>query len=298
MEQSNDLRYSTTKTVGNEVITVKIRLNDECKNGYQDFSITGEIYAAGKPRTDRNIISCGCIHDDIQKHFPEFIPFIKLHLCDYDGVPMYPVANGFYHLQQGFNNTKPESPAFTAEYCEYYRITPAQFEALKACRNQVQYGLKLADLNILAQWKEEAKTGIAELEKLTGLTFINDSKHSQYVPPTPAEIAEDEKRQKEGYYTPQAEAKRVEDAREKEFQKLEDEYNKEMEKARIEYEAKKEVLTKGGKKALDNCIYYTHTKQIAFNWRNYDNLPIDYINGLIATLQLPEGVTAQISKNN
>lgn len=296
MEQSNDLRYSTTKTVGNEVITVKISLNDDCKNGHQDFSITGDIYQAGKPRTDRFFISGGCIHDDIKKHFPEFIPFIKLHLCDYDGVPMHPVANGFYHLQQGFNNTKPESPAFAAEYCEYYRITPAQFEALKTCRNQVQYGLKLAELNILAQWKEEAKAGIAALEKLSGKKFVNDSKRSQYIPPTPAEIEEEAKRQAEGYYTPQAEARRNEEAKQKEFQKLEDEYNKEVTKARIEYEAKKELLTKGGKTPLDNCIYYNHTKQIAFNWRGYDNLPDEYLNALIATLKLPEGVTAIISK--
>ncbi len=53
MKQSNALRHTATKTVGNEVITVKIRLNDECKNGHQDFSITGDIYEAGKPMADK-----------------------------------------------------------------------------------------------------------------------------------------------------------------------------------------------------------------------------------------------------
>ena len=75
----NDLRFSTSKTVGNETIYVKIRLNDECKNGHQDFSITGDIYKAGEPKTDSNHICGGCIHEEIEKHFPEFKIFINLH---------------------------------------------------------------------------------------------------------------------------------------------------------------------------------------------------------------------------
>ncbi len=295
MIQSNGLRYTATKTVGAEVITVNIRLNDECKNGHQDFSITGDIYVAGKPRTDRNHIAGGCIHEEIAKHFPEFIPFIRLHLCDFDGVPMHPVANGFYHLHTGFNS-KSTGEAFKAEYCEYYRITPEQFDALNNSKNKTQYGLLLQSLGVLAQWKTEAQAAIKELERLTDKEFINDSKRSQYVPPTPEEIADNEKKIKDGYYTPEAEAARSEAKRQAQFTALEQARDKDIEKATLEYEVKKEVLLKGGPLALEHSIFYNHSKELAFNWRKYgEELSEDFINDLIPQLQLPEGVTAKIA---
>src|SRR6187431_1139451 len=109
--QTNDIRFKISKTIGKETIYVSIRLNDECKNGHQDFSITGNLYEADKPKIDRYNICGGCIHDEIIKFYPEFKQFIDLHLSDYEGIPMYAVENGFYHLTQGFNNTKPNNAA-------------------------------------------------------------------------------------------------------------------------------------------------------------------------------------------
>lgn len=254
-KKSNDLRFSTLKTVGKKTIYVKIRLNDECKNGHQDFSITGDIYEAGKPKTDRYFISGGCIHDDIAKHFPEFKQFIDLHLCDYKGIPMHPTANGFYHLRQGFNKTKPEDKNFRAEYCDYYRISPYQFEQLNEAENELQFALKLQSLGILEQWEEQAKKAIATLEEMTGTKFVIDSKRTQLVFPTPEKIKEEEERQKNGYYTPEAKAQREEEKRQQEFAKLEAERQKELNKINTEYEVKRQVLQAGGKTALDNCIF-------------------------------------------
>lgn len=287
MNTSNDIRFSTSKTVGKETITVFIRLNDECKNGHQDFSITGEIYKADRPKTDRNFISGGCIHEEIEKHFPQFIPFIRLHLCDYQGIPMHAVANGFYHLRNMTGD----------KFCEYYRVTKEQYQTLFSLQNQTQFGLALKGLGILEQWEKEAKEGIKTLEELTDTKFIIDSKKSQYIAPTAEEIEKEEQRQKEGYYTPEAEAKRAEAKKESILQKLGDELQKEIAKHTLEYEAKKEVFLKGGEAALKNCIFYNHTKEISFNWRGYDKLPDDFLNTLIASLQLPEGVTAKIAKS-
>ena len=189
--QSNDLRYTATKTVGEESITVNIRLNDECKNGHQDFAITADIYKAGKPRTDKNWLGGGCQHEVIAAAFPEFIPFIKLHLADYAGIPMYAVENGFYHLTNGFNS-KSTNEAFKAEYCDYYRVKPAQFDTLKLSHNQTQFALNLMNLGILDQWKAEAQAAIKQLEDLTGLSFLNDSKKSQFHAPTAEEIQDNE----------------------------------------------------------------------------------------------------------
>lgn len=297
VEQTNDLRYTAIKTAAGMLIEVKIRLNDECKNGHQDFSITGSAWAAGKPRTDRYMISCGCIHDIIAEHFPEFIPFIRLHLSDYDGVPMYAVENGHYHMREGFNTTKPGSPDFPKEYCDYYRINPAQFEALSTARNTVQFAVTLEKTGVLTQWKEEAQKAILELERLTCKQFLNDSVKSQYHAPTVEQLAEEDKKQKEGYYTPEAEKLREEARVNAEFAELEAERVSKIDRVNNEYDTKKEVLVKGGSKALKNCIYYTHTQTVAFNWRNYDNLPVEFINDLIKKLVLPDGVKAEISKN-
>ncbi len=72
----------------NRVIRATVRYDDQCGNGHNSFSITGEIYKPGGLDFD----SGGCIHDEIAKAFPELAPYIKWHLCSSDG-PMHYVAN-------------------------------------------------------------------------------------------------------------------------------------------------------------------------------------------------------------
>ena len=76
-------------------IKAEIRFDDECNNGHNTFAITGEIErlaSNGRWMED----SCGCIHEDIAKHFPHLRPFIKWHLTSSDQ-PMHYVANTVYH---------------------------------------------------------------------------------------------------------------------------------------------------------------------------------------------------------
>lgn len=189
--KTNNLKYTETKQINHNGekcdIIVKIRLNDECKNGHQDFAITGDIYEAGS-RSDRACISGGCIHDEILKYFHEFKIFVKLHLSDYSGVPMYAVENGFYHLREGFNNTKPTSKNFKKEFCNYYRMTPKQFDVINESCNKLEYAILLQDLGILDNWREQANQAVKELEKLTGNEFLNDSVKCQYVRPKAEDI--------------------------------------------------------------------------------------------------------------
>lgn len=58
---------------------------------------------------------------------------------------MHAVANGFT-IGEGFSKTKPESANFKSEYCDYYRITPEQFDILAQCKNKVQFGLSIINL--------------------------------------------------------------------------------------------------------------------------------------------------------
>lgn len=290
--KTNDLRVNiTTKDIEGNDLYIKIRLNDECKNGHQDFSITGNIYEAGKKQIDKYFIAGGCIHEDILAVRPDLKIFVDLHLCDYSGVPMHAVANGFYHLTEGFNTEKPNTPEFKIKYCEYYRVTPSQFDVLAQTKNKIQFGLKLIELGVLSQWEAQAKEAIKLLEEWTGKEFVNDSKRSQFITPTSEEIAEEEKRQKEGYYTEEAERKREEAAVKKIVDKLEKAAAEKIKKIKIELDISKQVLFIGGQKALDNFIFYSHSMEIAFNWKSYSQIDQELIEKLKKEIILPEGVT-------
>jgi hypothetical protein len=72
-------------------VRVTLRFDDECKNGHQTFSITGE-----ERRADGSEGSCGCIHELIAEAFPELAHLIKWHGVTTDG-PLHYVANTVYH---------------------------------------------------------------------------------------------------------------------------------------------------------------------------------------------------------
>lgn len=76
----------------NCLFTVTLKYGDSCKNGHNTFSITGEITKGS------TWFACGCLHDEIKKHFPELAYLIKWHLCSTDG-PMHYIANTVYHVK-------------------------------------------------------------------------------------------------------------------------------------------------------------------------------------------------------
>lgn len=270
-EQSNSLIH-TIDTNNSEVnMRIKIRLDDECKNGHQDFSITATYWELGKARNERNIMGGGCCHDEILKHRPDLQIFVNLHLCDFTGCPMYAVENGFYHLTNGFNNTKPNEANFKAEFCSYYRITAEQFDILAQSENELRYAINLQKLGILLQWMDEARQAILLLEQWTGKKFLIDSVRTQYTAPTAEQIADEQTKENAGYYLPskiqERKDKAIQDAKNVEYYKILTELGKAKKKAQREYDVKKAVLDGG--LSLDNFIYHTHTNEGCFNWKNY-----------------------------
>lgn len=291
---SNDLRYTIeTKDKDGNTMLIKISLNDECKNGHQDFSITADIWQKEKPKIDRYWIMGGCCHDEILATNPHLKIFVDLHLCDYKGIPMYAIENGLYHLKEGFNNTKPESENFKTEFCEYYRVTPDQFDSLKTSENKVQYATKLIALGVLKQWETQANEAISILEEMTGTKFLVDSKKTQFNAPTPDQIKEEELKQASGYYSQEAKEIRNNGVIENQKMVLKNEFDKKINALVEEHNIKLQVLVIGGKSALDNCIYYNHTKQLAFNWQGYDNISEELINKIKSEIKLGEGVTIE-----
>lgn len=305
MTNTNSLSHTITTTFKGNPMIIKITLDDHCKNGHQDFSITGTTYRpftkGDRKDEDYKVFNgknytfdCGgCIHDEILKARPDLKIFVDLHLCDYTGCPMHTTANGFYHLTNGFNNTKIEDTNFKKEYCEYYRITGNQFDVLSTSKTQTQFAVNLYKLGVLAQWQEQANKAILLLEEMTGNKFLIDSKRTQFVAPTDEELKEEESRQNSGYYTDKAQKEREKQAALNVINDLKKDLNKAIQKASNEYKAKLAVLKAGGKKALDNCIYYNHTNTICFNWRNYDNLSTETINQIKSKIKLPKGVSIE-----
>ncbi len=71
-----------------------VRYDDECGNGHNSFSITGEIDRKGKNGQWYDFAG-GCLHEDIARRFPDLAPLLKWHLCASDG-PMHYISNALY----------------------------------------------------------------------------------------------------------------------------------------------------------------------------------------------------------
>ena len=132
-------------------LTVTIRHDDECGNGHNSFSVTGDVYRAGKPRTDRNFITGGCIHEIIKEHAPDLAHLIKWHLTSTDG-PMHYIANTMYLASDkdhnGFRKGEPCSFAQAFKF-KGFPITmsgyhsPASGRFIKWAKEQESEGFKL-----------------------------------------------------------------------------------------------------------------------------------------------------------
>lgn len=292
MTVTNNLTHTIdTKTNSGDNMKIFIRLNETGKNGHEDFSITATVWEKGKPRNDRHMIAGGCCHEEILKARPDLKIFVNLHLCDADGVPMYAVANGIYHIKNGLPNQPKGSEEFKTWFCDAYRVTPEEFTALSNCRNEVQYATVLVTAKIFDRWKAEAARAIKQLEEWTGNKFESKATGGNYDAPTVEDIKREKERQETGYYTPEAEAARAEDQRKKFIANMEAELKKKIDNLTTEHNLKTQVFNAGGEIALNNFIFYTHTKEACFNWMNYNKLTPEEISNIINQMILPEGVT-------
>lgn len=91
---------------GTTYVIAYVRYDDQCGNGHNTFSITGEVYGPnGCERTvtfngqKLSMESCGCVHAHIARHIPELKPYIKWHLCTSEG-PHYYVENTMYWARE------------------------------------------------------------------------------------------------------------------------------------------------------------------------------------------------------
>ena len=161
METTNNLKHKISITEKANCV-ISIRLNDECNNGHEDFSITADFWKLERPKTDKNWIMGGCCHEEILKIRPDLKIFVDLHLNDFRGYPMYYIQNGFYHLK---NMPKDR-------FMEYAKVDEEGYKLLKKASDENEYGYLLINkLENHKIWEKLAEEGMKILEELTGKVF-------------------------------------------------------------------------------------------------------------------------------
>jgi len=297
--KTNELSYNVTKIYIENGITykmnVRISLGDCCKNGVCDWSITADIYE--KRRNGRFVLcTSSCCHEEILKYFPEFKPFVNLHLSNHYGQPMYPVENGFYHLK---NSDKEKT-------MNYLRITETEYNTLRdSAEDKAYFTYLLYTLGIVDRWEQESLKAIKQLEALTGNTWENPYKpeNERFVLRlTDEERTLIENRIKDGYYTSEAIQERKDQKKREEYEKKRNEIIADCEKSIQEAENKKLVMLAvlDAGISLKNAIYYNHSNELAFNWNDYEEKvtqeQFDKFVNTVDKTKLPENITFKLKK--
>lgn len=257
-------------------ININTQLADDWKNGQADFSTTCQAYEPnGRGRYVESF--GGCCHDEILKAAPELKLLVSLHLSDFNGAPMYALANGFYHL---WNKDKTEAERLQ-DGCEYLRITADELKQLARVQDKDYFAYMLESLKIPDRWKTEAAAGIQQLEELTGKKYNPPVyPRSNHTPLSAGESAKIAGLIKSGYYSDSAIKARTKAAIKAKaaarIQSLKNDRDEKIKIARIKCMLKIWLISKTDKLRRkfgdfpdleDSAIYYDHKNTICFNWR-------------------------------
>lgn len=301
------LRHGITAWDGkNRRLQIEIKLDDECRNGHEDFSLTANIYEKhGAKWVDAG---GGCCHDEILKLKPELKPFADLHLSTFEGIPMHAIGNAFYwfagfngglgkkyHGGSGSDGRKPDQ--CREIFCDYVRVTDAECDAITAQspRNEIELQAVLENMGLPERWKSEAQAAIRQLEEWTGARFESKATKQTFTKLTETQLAEIAERKASGYYSPEQVALR-------DAQAASDRKAKRIETARKEHAAslrklENKLLVELWLAEFDeelNVIYYDHTGELSFNWSRGSKLvtkeEFEAIEKNAARHQLPEGI--------
>lgn len=281
--KTNNIGRTETMRIGKFIIEIRARLNDECKNGHEDFGLTYDMW--------ENVVSnktwcaggCAAGNDDqiVRKAIRTFglEPVERVHLSDMNGVPMYPTANAIYHAKNsGFE-----------VFRDYLRLTDE--EAKQAFYIDDEFGLYvwLLDNGIIERWKNEANEAIKAIINGRDIEFESTATKPQghwYFKHDVTEGAIRAQRDliRDGYYTPERYGQHRENetlnACMKSLNNSMECLQRRIDEAEMDIkfkcalrdiicehvaEFKKPILL------IDNSIFYQHKNEIAFNWRNFSD---------------------------
>lgn len=284
MKNANFTHTINTKDQEGNTLEIEISLD-------KYFSITCTAWEKGKPKTDRNFIYGGCCHDETLKVRPDLDIFVKLHLADLDGVPMHAAANMRYHQENKYEYQR--EPGTIADrrqkFANDYNITADQAKILESCiESNDRYAVSMYKMGIYSNWQKLAEEGKRKFTELSGKPAPEGNPEPSGKAPDPETIQTEEAKEAAGYYTPEAiEARRT--AAEK------DKYEKERAEIIADAAKKTQEIQEELNMSLlfldilgehkGNVIYYTHSKEIAYNWRNSKKpVPEELIEELRAAL--------------
>lgn len=280
-------------------ISINVSLDDYCNNKVCDFSITGDVYKKRKNGSWEHCMG-GCIHEEIVKHYPELKKFIPLHLSNYLGQPMYPEANGAYHIRKSSKEVA----------MSYLRCTEQELSALSFASNEIErpyFKYLLFSLGLVAKWKKEADEFIAFLEEKTGNEWVNPYKpeEGRFV----MRLSDEEKIEIESkiainFYTYESIKSREEERKrqinEKKRNEVITDYEKAVLKAKEVRDVKLYIFDNG--MPLDNMIYYDHTKKVVFNRLDFgEKVSQERFDEFVSKIdysKLPEGIRFYYGKEN
>lgn len=217
---------------------IVIRLNDACRNGYEDFSITATFWEVGKARVDRRLITGGCCHDDILRVRPDLEPFVKLHLCDFKGAPMHAVGNGWYYAVPGQYHHHTPGPEAVAEYL---RCDANIAEELCGALDKDHFTYLIHKHGLPELWKKEAEKAIAMLEAWTGEKFTPANADAGHWQPDPYLLKSEAIAEQDGIRTPEAIAKRKREVSEQKIADYIAKVSAEYAKKRAEIDAQEQI---------------------------------------------------------
>ena len=314
-ESTNSLTHCLTDINGDVETVTQIQLDNECGNGHEDFSLTCSIHE--RARNGSWVYARGGpAHEHILKLRPELAPFARLHLSNFEGMPMHAAANAFYWLAgfvpelsqtvkyNGGSGQSGRTPVDCRRiFAEHIRATDEQVNEImsRLPRTAVELQIILEDMNFLTRWKEEASAAIAMLEGWTGKTFQPKGTVGQFWQPVPTNERKDyQERLNSGYYDPEKITQRDAEA----FVALKDTKLREIELALaadiLKLENKAQIVRYMLNRyypRLQNFIYYDHTNTVSFNWSPVEKLVTKeeynaFVSELDATM-LPEGLKSE-----
>lgn len=286
--EANELKTTLTKVYheNDKVyrLVANVTLNDICKNNVCEWSVTGDIYEI-KKNENRVWAMGGAIHDEILKHLPILRIFIDIHGSDCHGAPLYAVENGFNYSKNSL--------------IDYLRITEDEADKLQMAEDALQFKALLYQLGIVDRWQEESNKAIQELELFAGKKWINpysEDEERKHITFTEEEKNTFNERMNNGYYTNEAKEERKKTAIEKKRNEVNKKFADGVKKLKREKDIMLYILDAG--LPIDNVIYYTHTNEVVFNWKDYDKKItqeefVDFLNNVDYSV-LPKGLTFKI----
>jgi len=119
-----------SKKVNGNRIKLKIRYDDQCNNGHNSFSITGTLCGRRDDSRGDDFISCGCIHDEIEKYFPEYKHLIKWHGMT-SQEPLYYIENTTFYARDKDHKNAEVGEAVAWDKKLKFKDIPFTFEEQK-----------------------------------------------------------------------------------------------------------------------------------------------------------------------